>query len=394
MDSDTKEMYEEVLMLLECSTQNWLFGAGISCESNIPLMYRLTELVEEKIATSSYNSDFQAIKSQLNKDSHIEHYLSQISDIITLIERTSNTELTIGSANFSLKVLHELYGEIIKDIGEIIRYGYKIDATGHKTVGSINDPFVKIDNHISFVRALLGICKERTAHINFFTTNYDTLLEDALSIERQEVRDGFIGTAIGSWMPEKSFDFDHYKTNIYNVFKLHGSVDWYKDKSNNIMRCRYGTNYLSDNSNLLIYPQATKYIETQKDPFAYLSSSFRNCFKQSTDNVLITNGYSFGDNHINLEIENAIKQPSNKTSLIIFVKENKLPDDTYELSTILKRWIDDTTINQRIYILTNRGIYNGSKKIALDPLVPASDEYKWWTFNGMIQSVLLGGVVK
>ena len=76
-------------------------------------MYRLTELVEEKIATSSYNSDFQAIKSQLNKDSHIEHYLSQISDIITLIERTSNTELTIGSANFSLKVLHELYGEII-----------------------------------------------------------------------------------------------------------------------------------------------------------------------------------------------------------------------------------------------------------------------------------------
>ena len=76
MDSDTKEMYEEVLMLLECSTQNWLFGAGISCESNIPLMYRLTELVEEKIATSSYNSDFQAIKSQLNKDSHIEHYLS------------------------------------------------------------------------------------------------------------------------------------------------------------------------------------------------------------------------------------------------------------------------------------------------------------------------------
>ena len=110
--------------------------------------------------------------------------------------------------------------------------------------------------------------------------------------------------------------------------------------------------------------------------------------------MLITNGYSFGDNHINLEIENAIKQPSNKTSLIIFVKENKLPDDTYELSTILKRWIDDTTINQRIYILTNRGIYNGSKKIALDPLVPASDEYKWWTFNGMIQSVLLGGVVK
>ena len=49
MDDKTKEVLQEVQALLECSNQNWLFGAGISCNSNIPLMYQLTTRIEKLI---------------------------------------------------------------------------------------------------------------------------------------------------------------------------------------------------------------------------------------------------------------------------------------------------------------------------------------------------------
>jgi hypothetical protein len=126
MNGEIKEMFEEVQGLFEYSSQNWLFGAGISCESNIPLMYPLTKIIEKNMSHGSYNTDFQTIQSQLNEGSHIEHFLSQISDIITLINRTGKTDLAIGSITFNLEKLDRLYKEIIKNIGEIIRYGYQV----------------------------------------------------------------------------------------------------------------------------------------------------------------------------------------------------------------------------------------------------------------------------
>jgi len=385
MNDKAKEMLGEVQALLQCSNQNWLFGAGISFDSNIPLMFPLTERIEALINNGDYSDVYFAIKKQLNKHSHIEHFLSQIGDIITLIGRTNKKELSINDQLYAINDLNSLYQEIIYHIGNTVRYGYKKDGkTETGTVGSITNPIVEIANHRKFVKALIGICKERTANINFFTTNYDTLLEDALVIEHEEIRDGFIGTAMGYWNPEEAFKRNLNKRNIHNVYKLHGSIDWYHDQDNSLIRCRYGTKYLSDNHNLLIYPQATKYVETQKDPFAFLFAQFRESFEQSKDNILVANGYSFGDNHINNEIENAIKKPCNKTNLIIFVKEDS-NDNQYGLNETLKRWIEDETINERIFILTDRSIYNGNMK------EDNSDKYNWWTFTGMIDDIMLGG---
>ena len=55
--------------------------------------------------------------------------------------------------------------------------------------------------------------------IAFFTTNYDTLLEDALILEKQKICDGFIGTAMGFWNPEISFK-DRDSIPVYKGEKL------------------------------------------------------------------------------------------------------------------------------------------------------------------------------
>ncbi len=70
--------------ILDAGRQNWLFGAGISLDAKIPLMYPLTKRVEKIIDGNNIESEksiLSALKHDLEKDSHIEHYLSHLGDL-------------------------------------------------------------------------------------------------------------------------------------------------------------------------------------------------------------------------------------------------------------------------------------------------------------------------
>ena len=61
----------------------------------------------------------------------------------------------------------------------------------------------------------------------------------------------------------------------------------------------------------------------------------------------------------------------------------------YKLPDIIIKWIAEEKIKERIYVLTNRGIYNGVEKSILDT---SEADYNWWTFSGMVDQVILGGI--
>jgi len=91
---DFENKLENLKQLLNSpSRQNWIFGAGISYESKIPLMYPLTDRVE-KIINDSASADEKAIlvslKSDLSEDSHVEHYLSHLGDLLAIAERSKD----------------------------------------------------------------------------------------------------------------------------------------------------------------------------------------------------------------------------------------------------------------------------------------------------------------
>ena len=95
----------------------------------------------------------------------------------------------------------------------------------------------------------------------------------------------------------------------------------------NIVIDKTGTYYFTDENDrdafmqAPIYPQATKYIKTQKDPFAALFSEMRSAINSGGQNVLITCGYSFNDEHINSEIEHCLNDVNNKTTVVAFTDE-------------------------------------------------------------------------
>ena len=381
-EQDFNSINEKLREHLDSPRQNWLFGAGISYESNIPLMDPLTDRVKEIIEASAHEKNieiYEILGKELEESAHIEHYLSHLGDLITLSERSRTKSASIGKSNYSEAELLVLYKSIIKAIGITVRYGYSKNG-GKPLIGTAEEPIVEIDQHIKFIQSVYSNRANLTSRskLTFFTTNYDTLLEDALGLEKITVVDGFSGGSIGYWNPATEFSKEVIHPSKCYLYKLHGSIDWQRDKQKGLVRTRYGTKYLKNISDILIYPQATKYVETQKDPFSYLFTGFRNALSSSNDNVLITCGYSFGDEHINAEIESALSSQLNRTTLIAFIAEDS--NNGQKVNKTLDSWLINPNFGERVYAAGKKGIYYNS----ITPLEPNQEgELDWWKFDGL-----------
>lgn len=379
MDLKSKDNLTQLDNLLAASNQSWLFGAGISLDAGIPLMRPLTNRVFARARISGEANDLkilEQIKNQLPMKSHIEHILSQLGDYKAISSRSKNKIVKFGDITLSIEELDEFHQRILTWISETIRWGYKPekeDGTPEE-VGTHENRIVVVNNHLNFVQALFnrsqaGVAERRRA-VRLFTTNYDTLLEDALALGGFSYWDGFSGGAVAY----RSYQYGNEESNLADrahVIKLHGSIDWHLGEDGRVWRVRDGDLYPKKISQVLIYPQSTKYIATQRDPFAAQFDLFRRSLGDRRENVLATCGYSFGDEHINQEIELALQQPENKTTVLAF---------TPKRNQILEKW-GSAPWGNRVYIISEEGLHVGDE-LSHPPLV-AEKKRDWWTFSGV-----------
>lgn len=379
------ELLEQLQKHLDCSVQNWFLGAGVSVESNIPLMYSLTQRVEALVREKESSvciEIYDALKKDLPENCHIEHILSHIGDLLALAERSFSKSSQFSGRTYSEAQLKELYRALIKYIGITIRYGFRAAdpvTAKDEQIGTPEFPIVEIEHHRNFLKALFGTRAnlERRSRISIFTVNYDTLLEDALCLERRFTMDGFSGGSMGYWNPSEEFlRAGQGDKGVCKLFKLHGSVDWYHDDKQGLIRSRYGVKYLADPAQILLYPQATKYVETQKDPFATLFLGFRQALTLREDNILAICGYSFGDSHINTEIMSVLQDAGNKTTMLVFTCEKN-----GGLSSPLCDWLANKVIAEKIFVATQKGLYNGSPKCE----GYTDGDLRWWSFSGLTE---------
>ena len=217
--------------------------------------------------------------------------------------------------------------------------------------------------------------------MHFFTTNYDTLLEDAIALGRYPCWDGFSGGAVA--FREHRFGRAVPSDGLRaKVIKLHGSIDWVMGEDGDVWRVRSTDKYPSRKGRVYIHPQSTKYVATQKDPFAAQFSMLRELIGSSSELVLVVCGYSFGDEHINEELERALSLPGNKTTFIAFCKESDgLPQD-------IERW-RNSPWGERVYALSQRGLYCGAQGPFLQK---ENGEHDWWSFRGVTRFLEDGGI--
>ena len=151
------------------------------------------------------------------------------------------------------------------------------------------------------------------------------------------------------------------------------SIDWFLCDKGYVWRVRSNDKYPEATKRVLIYPQSTKYIATQQDPFSTQFDFFRSSLNSQAPNVLVVCGYSFGDEHINNEIEVAMSKINNKTVLLAFIEcRESIPE-------CLEKW-RNSSFGKRVFIATTNGLYVGAD----GPYKRMETDY-WWTFKGMTE---------
>ena len=388
---DAVDIAEQFERHLNSPKQTWLLGAGVSCASNIPLMRPLTERALEVANTVELAENDEGrriiafIQDDIVEDSNIEEFLTHLGDFISMANRSRTGSALIDGQLVQKEELVLVHHILLRIIAETVRWGYKpairtdngeeIEAAA---VGESGRGIVRINEHSNFVKAVFDAGRAGLemirAPVEFFTTNYDTLLEDALALNQVDYQDGFSGGGVGFWMES---NYQPSDTTRAIVTKLHGSVDWHRPTENGseLLRVRAGDTYPGEGGVVMIYPQATKYLNVQRDPFAELFQRFRRRLVQGVDQVLLICGYSFGDEHINEEIKIALANPRSQLTIIAFVDESN-----EGLPIKLQSWRTHNPWGSQVFVASSQGLYQG----AFGPFFkPAEGSRDWWTFAGV-----------
>jgi len=366
--------FAEALMrfeeLLAQGGRAFLVGAGTSKCAGLPLTAELTEKALGSAALDGTTKEILAAICDLFSGAphaNIEDYLSELIDLLAITDRralrgATKKEITLAGADYSEAKLRAAVDQIKRGIADII------------------EKKVSIDTHRAFVRAVHRPLRPGKAipnqAVDYLVLNYDTVLEDALALERVSFSDGLDGGVTGWWSPQ-TFDRVHLAA---RVFKLHGSINWCDFPDDPLPR-RLGASLQiedADNRRILIWPASTKYRETQLDPYAQLADRARKVLRPNKGSqcVLVICGYSFGDAHINIEIDHALRESSGDLTVVAFTNENEPVGE-------LAKWHLDESIRDQVLIFSNRGFFHGA-------LVARSEtDLLWWKFENIAR--LLGG---
>lgn len=264
----------------------FFIGAGCSLAVRIPVEHGTVPLIPEISALTN------TVKGHLDGDDELKAVAQiawervtargiptpTVEDILTHI-RTLKSLCGSGPIDgFSEDLLGKLDHAICEKVREIVSTTLPTTDTPHHVLAS-------------WIQAI-----PRDKPVEIFTTNYDLLLEQALEEQRVPYFDGFIGSD-SAFLDLESMAEDDLPARWARLWKIHGSINWWMTARKQIRRSRDPV----AGEQLLIYPSHLKYDQSRQMPYYAMLDRLR-VFLRSDQCVLLTCGYSFGDEHINAYI--------------------------------------------------------------------------------------------
>ena len=222
-----------------------------------------------------------------------------------------------------------------------------------------------LPSHISLVRKLgrRGLRKPRA---KIFTTNYDLCFEEAARRLSFVAIDGF-SHSLTQIYDRAYFDYDivrrgsgsgsevpNYIENVFQIYKLHGSIDWRRVGANLVRSMDPGK------LPVLIYPRSSKYQESFEPPYLDMISAFQVALREP-DATLIVSGFGFNDDHLSRPIMAAVESNLSLRLIVcdpVFIADEKLEVGEPEIA------VDSTRGNQFHRLLT-RLVEDGDPRIHL-----------------------------
>jgi hypothetical protein len=356
--------------LLMQSSKAFLLGAGCSKCAGLPLT---AELTAKTLASTRLDATTKMILSAIQDlfsgatAANIEDFLSELVDLVAIAERRgargaiANTA-PLNGIDYTSQQLKDAVDQIKDAIAEVI------------------DIAVNLEIHWQFIQAVHRPARPgrpvANRPVDYLVLNYDTLIESALALQKLRYADGMSG-GNSAWWDTTTFEADGLAARI---LKLHGSIDWSEIPGDPLPRriARSLSLQTVNDRKVLIWPASTKYRETQRDPYAQLASLARRVLRpqSGSQTVLTVCGYSFGDSHINIEIERALRESGGELTVVAFTFDEEPAGE-------LKRLHEDKEITDQVRIYARRGFFHGSTA------AKSTNDLPWSKFENITR--LLGG---
>jgi len=315
--------------LLKINNFSFLAGAGTSIPFGSESIRDISKLeIDLNKALKKLYEEMRKIFLDTVESKDFESFLGFLFNILTLLPyKKALFDFKIADVENIRNLISEIKKQFVKKYcnppySDKIIEGYKKD-----------NPF---EIHQKLIRKIL-VRSFPLRRQNIFTLNYDLMFEKAMDKMGIVYVDGFVGTSERIFKPE-SFNFDFYypatttegKVNrlerVIHLYKLHGSIDWIKVQSTpfNIMGIvKKSPEVLKKDEflDLLVYPSPMKEGETIGFPYSEVFRRFADVIQQP-QSVLITLGYSFGDEHINRIIYESFSIPSFNLVIVGYTKKS------------------------------------------------------------------------
>lgn len=291
-------------------------GLWTECEATI------NEIVTQLRSESSIS---QENLSSITSNHDIESFLS----FVILFEKISSRELRDFEG-------HSLKEKLEKQIASACTL--QLDENNH--------------HHELFLQKLLAR-KNSDPRVQLYTTNYDKLFEQAAQNIGATIIDGFSFT-LPRRFSGNNFEKDivyrertrvkneeSFVPNVFQLYKLHGSIDWEKDEKGSIIQNEH------TEKPCIIYPASDKYESSYEQPYFEMMAHFQQTLRKE-GTLLIVVGFGFKDKHIQNVIKEAVTQNPNFHLLIVCYEKGK--GITKEL---LPDFLKQDEIEEKIKVIYN-----------------------------------------
>lgn len=234
----------------------------------------------------------------------------------------SNLEITAHDKDIeeflSLVLLDEkLFGEFKDATGKTPRKELQKKIAGACKLNLDSTNF----HHGDFLRKLTAR-KPSEPRVQLYTTNYDTLFEQAAKKLGFAIIDGF-SFSHPRIFNGANFDYDLvyrersrikpdecFVPNVFQLYKLHGSIDWQRGKDGEIMQVE------KTDAPCIIYPASNKYESSYEQPYIEMIAHFQQTLRKE-GTLLIVVGFGFKDKHLQNIIKEAVFQNPHFHMLVV-----------------------------------------------------------------------------
>lgn len=280
-----------------------LLGAGASKPLGIPTT---DEMAKEFLQTTK-NQKLKDIVNSVTPDPDIE-------TVITIVRRIKelpkNEGLNLLNNATVIPKFENFSTEFAKTENELTKFIREkcLDPDQEKAT----------ENYLSLLK--LG----DVADVKIFTTNYDKAIENVCNAERIEYSDGFKYSNVDGF---PTLDPSLFEEGDIQIYKLHGSVDWWSDTTRRkFFRLNLELEGVKNVNNLMIYP-------AQKDdvfnyPFNILQSILIRTLHDVDEFIVI--GHKFADQNIVSAIKVVLEQRSDFKLTIVNPSATKIKKTIFE----------------------------------------------------------------